>query len=186
MLVTVAKPKPDPVRFAGDAEPGTYKDPRPINQLFLITMRAIYQASDPIRKMNLSLAFNLRGDQARARDDVGVFSADIDHFHCTLNWTTKPAGAIPPGHILVTMNGEEVAMLAPFADGKLQNGWPAQNWWKGRVVRPVDLKEAAATTIASQVEKANRDKKVDLFRHYGGHVAQQNGSIAHRQEAVAM
>jgi hypothetical protein len=41
-----------------------------------------------------------------------------------------------------------------------------------------DLKEAAATAIATAMDKAGTKKHVDLFDHYGGESAQANKSIA--------
>jgi len=183
--VAIPKTKRMNLAMAGDLQRDQYVERPPINQTFLHVLRAIVQNSDPIRRKRLTLALGMTPEESKKHDDVGVFSEDIDHFRCTVNWTTQSAGQIPPGHILVEYAGEEMGMLAPFTTGTLQNGVPAQNWWKGRLVSEemlkqaaLDLREAAATSIAEAVDKTKTRKGERVFDHYGGQQAQDKKAIA--------
>ena len=182
--IMTATKKRMPMTFAGDLQRDQYVERPPINRTFARVMRAIVQNSDEVRRKKLVMALGMAPSEAKSHDSVGVFTAHIDHFTCTLNWTDQSAGNIPSGHILVEYGGEELGMLAPFTKGTLKDGTPCQNWWKGRMVtedyleQVCDLKEAAATAIATAMDKAGTKKHVDLFDHYGGESAQANKSIA--------
>lgn len=160
--------------FAKEIDAGLWKTLPPFSKIHRAALFAVLHQNAELKGLGAVFEPNMKSDESRKREHVGVYAASFAGFRCTLNWTPKKQGSIPRRHILVECLDEAVGIVGPFAT--IRDCWtcdlrgyrdeqgtvpwvvPGQpcprcaalDWW-GRIVTPWHLVDRAGEVVARDV-----------------------------------